>query len=172
MKRALLLLVLLPAAVLPTAAVGQELSVAGVDHVGITVPDAQAAAEFFHDLIGTRIVSDMHPAPVSADWKKRFRWHASTRIKRLVMLQALDGSKIELFEYDAPQGSTQQPHADDVGASHIALKAVDLRRSQAVVRRLGLSVLNDPITLQDGTRWFYFRAPWGAPLELVFPADR
>jgi catechol 2,3-dioxygenase-like lactoylglutathione lyase family enzyme len=168
MIRPLLLSVLLAAAVLPTAAAAQELRVAGVDHVGINVPDAQAAADFFHDLIGTRIVSEMHPAPVSADWKKRFRWHASTRIKRLVMLQALDGSKIELFEYDAPRGSKRQPHEDDAGATHIALKALDIPHSQAVVKRRGLRVLNDPVTLPDGTRWFYFLTPWGSQIELVF----
>jgi hypothetical protein len=43
------------------------LSVGGIDHVGITVPDASAAAAFFHDLVGSRIVSDTRPSDISQD---------------------------------------------------------------------------------------------------------
>jgi catechol 2,3-dioxygenase-like lactoylglutathione lyase family enzyme len=150
---------------------GGALRVGGIDHVGINVPDAAAAAAFFHELMGTRIVSDMRPGPVSSAWKARFRWHSSTTIRRLMMLEATDGSKIELFEYVAPQASREQPHEDDAGATHIALKVQDVDRSIAVVNRHKLRILNDPVTLPDGSRWFYFLTPWGSQLELVFPAQ-
>lgn len=164
-----LALALVYASPAPSAVPGGSLLVHGIDHVGINVPDAGAAAEFFGEVVGTRIVSDVHPAPVSPGWKRRFRWHASTKIRRLVMLEAIDGSKIELFEYDAPQASRKQPHEDDLGATHIALQAHNLHHSLEVIRQRGLRILNDPVTLPDGTRWFYFLTPWGSQLELVSP---
>ncbi|EJU14295.1 VOC family protein [Novosphingobium resinovorum] len=144
----------------------------GLDHVGMNVPDASEAAEFFHDLMGTRIVSDWSPAPVDAQWKKRFRWHASARLKRLMMIEARDGSKIELFEYASPAAAHKQPREDDAGATHIALRANDPTRAIAAVRAMGLTILNDPVTLPDGSRWFYFLSPWGSQVELVFPSER
>jgi len=83
----------------------------------------------------------------------------------------VDGSKIELFEYAAPQAAREQPHEEDPGATHIALKARDVARSIAVVKRHRLRILNDPVTLPDGSRWFYFLTLWGSQLELVFPAQ-
>lgn len=170
MRQSLVLALALVCASSARAAVpGGALLVHGIDHVGINVPDAGAAAEFFGVVVGTRIVSDAHPAPVSAEWKRRFRWHAATEIRRLVMLEAPDGSKIELFEYSAPQASRKQPREDAPGATHIALKGQNLEHSLEVIRRRGLRILNDPLTLPDGTRWFYFLTPWGSHLELVFP---
>ncbi|WP_443478342.1 VOC family protein [Novosphingobium aerophilum] len=183
MKRAAPLAILLAAATPVAAAFAQEksrfddastpaLEVSGIDHVGINVPDAGKAAAFFHDLIGTRVMSDWRPAPVDRQWKRRFRWHASARLRRLMMIEAGDGSKIELFEYASPHASLRQPHEDDVSATHIALKAHDPARAVATVRAMGLTVSNEPVTLPDGSRWFYFLTPWGSQIELVFPASQ
>jgi catechol 2,3-dioxygenase-like lactoylglutathione lyase family enzyme len=140
------------------------------DHVGINVPDADAAAQFFHDLIGTEIVLDMRPGDPGADWKARFRWHSSAKLLRILMIRTPGGSRIELFQYEAPEAAREHPHQDDPGATHIALKANDISKSIAVLKQRGLRVLNDPVTLSDGTRWFYFLTPWNSQLELVFPA--
>jgi len=182
-KRGLSLAILLAAAASAAAAFAQgqgpvhrasqpALDAGGIDHVGINVPDAGKAAAFFHDLIGTRVVSDWRPAPVDRQWKRRFRWHANARLSRLMMIEAEDGSRIELFEYASPDASRKQPHEDDAGATHIAFKAHDPVRALATVRAMGLPVLNEPVTLPDGTRWFYFLTPWGSQIELVFPASQ
>ncbi|TCM16554.1 catechol 2,3-dioxygenase-like lactoylglutathione lyase family enzyme [Novosphingobium sp. PhB165] len=136
------------------------------------MPDAGKAAAFFHDLIGTRVVSDWRPAPVDRQWKRRFRWRAGARLRRLTMIETEDGSKIELFEYASPHASRRQPHEDDAGATHIALKAHDPARAVAMVKAMGLPVLNEPVTLSDGSRWFYFLTPWGSQIELVFTASQ
>ena len=140
-----------------------------IDHVGINVPDADAAARFFHDLIGTKVVLDLHPSDPDAGWKAHFRWHPSARIVRLLMIQTTGGSRLELFQYDAPDADRELPYQDDPGATHIALKANDIDRSLAVIKQRGLRILNEPVTLPDGSRWFYFLTPWNAQIELVFP---
>lgn len=149
----------------------QRLAVAGIDHVGINVPDVDVASAFFADLLGARVVSDMRPGKIPDGWKKAFNWHKSSEIDRIVMMQLLDGSRIELFQYSGPDISRVRPHEDDAAETHIALKTTDIEHSIAVLKSRGLRILNDPVTLPDGERWFYFLTPWDSQFELVFASQ-
>lgn len=146
-----------------------QLETAGIDHVGINVPDADAAITFYRELLGASVLSDVRPGDPSPAWKERFRWHASARLVRLVMLAIPGNGKLELFQYDTPEGTRDHPHQDDAGSTHVALRARDIDRSIAVLKAHGLTILNDPVTNADGRRWFYFLTPWGSQTELVFP---
>lgn len=146
-----------------------QLETGGIDHVGINVPDADAAIAFYQDVLGATVLSDMRPADPGPAWKRRFRWHASARLRRLVMLAIPGGAKLELFEYETPDGARDHPRQDDAGATHIALRARNLDRSIAVLKAHGLTILNAPVAMPDGSRWFYALTPWGAQMELVFP---
>ncbi len=172
-RQRLLLAGALLGCIAPHAAAQQAPAIAGgaIDHVGINVPDAAKAAAFFHDLLGTHIVYDLHPAPVDAAWKRRFRWHASARNRRIIMVETPQGSKIELFEYASLDAARAQPHEDDPGATHIAFRATDLAGSIAALKARGLRILNDPGRLPDGSLWFHFLSPWGSELELIFPPE-
>lgn len=171
----LLLCGMLLGCISPHAAAQEAPAIAGsaIDHIGVNVPDAGQAATFFHDLLGTRIVYDLHPGPVDAAWKKRFRWHPSAQIRRIILIELPGGgARIELFEYDAPDAAREQPHEDDPGATHISFRARDMKASIAALKARGLRILNEPGTLPDGSRWFYFLSPWGSQLELIFPPEQ
>lgn len=146
----------------------QRLTVTGIDHVGMNVPDVEKASSFFAELLGARVVSDMRPEGITNAWKEAFNWHRSSKIDRIVMMQLQDGSQIELFQYSGPEISRARPHEDDDAETHIALEATDIQRSIALLKSRGLRILNAPVSLPDGTRWFYFLTPWHAQLELVF----
>lgn len=171
MRRTMGIAALMVAAPVSADAQAGPLAVTGIDHVGINVPDADRAIAFFAQLFAAHVLTDMRPAPVSPAWKRRFHWHASSRLKRMVMLQEPDGSKIELFEYAGPLMSRTRPYEDDAAETHIAFKAHDPEATLAVVRRLGLPVLNAPATGPDGSRWVYMLTPWGSQIELVFAPD-
>lgn len=143
------------------------LQASAIDHIGINVPDIDAATAFFNDLLGATTISDVRPGVIPEQWKANFRWRQSSELQRFVMLQLNGGSKIELFQYQGAQINHQQPFEDDIGATHIALRTADIDRSLAVVKAKGLKVLNEPITNPDGVRWFYVLTPWGSQLELV-----
>lgn len=157
------------AAALPTPTT--QLETRGIDHIGINVPDADVAIAFFRNLLGANVISDMRPADAGVAWKRRFRWHSTARLRRMVMIAIPGGEQLELFQYDTPEGRREHPHQDDIGATHIALKASDVGRSIAVLKTHGVTILNDPVMRADGSRWFYFLTPWGAQMELVFPPD-
>jgi catechol 2,3-dioxygenase-like lactoylglutathione lyase family enzyme len=150
-----------------TTATVPAIQVSAIDHVGINVPDIDAATAFFNDLIGAKVISDGNPGAIPAEWKAQFRWHESSELQRFAMLQLNGGSKLELFQYKGAQINHQQPHEDDIAATHIALRTQDIDHSLAVVKARGLKVLNEPITNPDGIRWFYLLTPWGSQLELV-----
>jgi catechol 2,3-dioxygenase-like lactoylglutathione lyase family enzyme len=143
------------------------LQVSAIDHVGINVPDIDAATSFFSALMGARVVSDISPGKIPDQWKSQFRWHGSSELRRFVMLQMDGGAKLELFQYQGAEVNQTQPHGDDAGASHVALRTADIDRSLATLKRLNVTILNEPITNSDGVRWFYFQAPWGTQIELV-----
>ncbi|SEI19532.1 VOC family protein [Pseudomonas asplenii] len=150
----------------------EVLQVSAIDHVGINVPDIDSAVKLFTDLIGAKVISDIRPGAIPAEWKTQFRWHPSSELERFVMLQLEGGAKVELFQYKGPKISHVQPHEDDIGASHFALRTTDMTRSLAMIKAKGLKVLNEPITNPDGVQWFYFLTPWGSQIELVSQAAK
>lgn len=143
------------------------LQVSAIDHVGINVPDIDEATRFFSALMGARVISDISPGKIPDQWKGQFRWHRSSELQRFVMLQMDGGAKLELFQYQGSEINQVQPHGDDAGASHVALRTADIDGSLATLKRLNVTILNEPITNPDGVRWFYFQAPWGTQIELV-----
>ncbi|KPA94977.1 MULTISPECIES: VOC family protein [Pseudomonas] len=150
----------------------EALQVSAIDHVGMNVPDIDSAVKLFTDLVGAQVISDIRPGALPAEWKKQFRWNQSSELERFVMLQLEGGAKVELFQYKGPKINHLQPHEDDIGATHFALRIQDMARSLAVIKARGLKVLNEPITNPDGVQWFYFLTPWGSQIELVsLPAN-
>jgi catechol 2,3-dioxygenase-like lactoylglutathione lyase family enzyme len=143
------------------------LQVSAIDHVGMNVPDIDAATRFFSELVGAQVISDISPGNIPDQWKTQFRWHSSSNLQRFVMLQLTGGAKLELFQYRGAEINHVQPHGDDAGASHLALRTDDIDQSLALLRSKNVTILNDPITNADGVRWFYFQAPWGSQIELV-----
>jgi catechol 2,3-dioxygenase-like lactoylglutathione lyase family enzyme len=148
-----------------------QLQVSAIDHVGINVPDIEAATRFFSALMGARVISDISPGKIPDQWKSQFRWNRSSELQRFVMLQMDGGAKLELFQYQGTEINQTQPHGDDAGASHLALRTADIDGSLATLKRLNVTILNEPITNPDGVRWFYFQAPWGTQIELVSPSQ-
>lgn len=146
------------------------LQVSLIDHVGMNVPDIDAAVGFFSDLTGAKVISDIKPGNVPPAWKTQFRWHQSSELQRFVMLELTGGAKIELFQYRGTQINHAHPHGDDIGASHFALKTADMTRSLSIIKDKGLTILNEPITNADGVQWMYFLTPWGSQVELVSSA--
>jgi hypothetical protein len=53
------------------------LQVSAIDHVGLNVPDIDAATRFFSELVGAKVISDMSPGKIPDQWKTQFRWHGS-----------------------------------------------------------------------------------------------
>jgi catechol 2,3-dioxygenase-like lactoylglutathione lyase family enzyme len=144
----------------------------GVEHIGLTVPDMEAATAFFVDVLGAEVLFEVGPFSSGDDWMK---WHLGVHpraaIRRLRILRLAAGPSVELFEYSSPDQEDARPKNSDAGGHHLAFYVTDMAAAVDHLRRHSVEILGDPTTLSDGASagltWIYFLAPWGLQLELV-----
>jgi catechol 2,3-dioxygenase-like lactoylglutathione lyase family enzyme len=144
---------------------------AGIEHVGLTVPDLDQATAFFVDVLGCTVVFEAGPFKADDDWMAR-RLNVHPRAEcRLRMLRCGTGPAFELFEYTAPEQRRQAPANSDVGGHHVAFYVDDMAEAVRRLRERGVRVLDEPTTVgtgpSAGLTFVYFLAPWGLQLELV-----
>jgi catechol 2,3-dioxygenase-like lactoylglutathione lyase family enzyme len=134
---------------------------AGIDHVGVNVPDLKQAEAFFVNTFGCEPVTQIGPFPMTP------RAESVT----LAMIRCGTGANIELFEYKNSTGNSVMPKIEDIGASHIAFYTDDVKAGVAYLKSQGITVLGEPMTMTsgdtEGETWVHFLSPWGSELELV-----
>lgn len=143
----------------------------GTDHIGFTVPDLDAAVDFFVNVIGCEAFYDLGPFKSDDDWMHtHLNVHPRTVMKRLKFLRCQHGSNFEIFEYEAPDQNRQQPRNSDIGGHHLAFYVDDMEAALAHLRAHGVKILGEPTLSKNasaGQTWVYFLSPWGMQLELV-----
>lgn len=150
-------------------ATAQAPGIAGIDHIGINVPNLEQGIQFFHDMFGFEAVTKLGPFPMDTGWKNTYHIHDNAGAVTVVMMRAGDGSNIELFGYTPSVGSTVQPFRDDISATHISLYTTDIKGAKAYLESKGirfLSGINAGMADTEGESWVYFETPWGASIEL------
>ena len=142
-----------------------------LDHVGITVPDLEAAHAFLVDVLGAEYMYRLGPFSSDDDWMaEHMDVHPRTVMEQLRFYRIGGQAVLEVFQYDAPDQAATGPRNSDVGGHHVALYVDDLDAAIAYLRDQGVTVLGEPTTSRgasEGQRWVYFLAPWGLQMELV-----
>jgi catechol 2,3-dioxygenase-like lactoylglutathione lyase family enzyme len=150
-----------------------------VDHVGLTVPDLNAAVRFYCDVVGGHELYRLGPfdaaeMPRMAEGRDWTAAHINVADARLTiaMLSIGPNLMLELFQYDRPAVRNEQPPRNcDLGGHHIAFKVDDLEAAKSHLAGHGCKVMTGPIVLDQGpcatTRVNYVLDPWGNQLELV-----
>ena len=149
----------------------------GSDHIGITVPDLDAAERFFVDVIGATPVYTLGAKRADDDWMQtQLGVHPRTVIREIRFYRLGNGTNIELFQYDAADGQKPQPRNSDIGGYHLALYVDDMDAAVAHLRAHDVDIMGEPVAsagASEGQRWLYFRSPWGLQFELVsYPAGK
>jgi glyoxylase I family protein len=147
------------------------------DHVGITVPDIEAATTFLVEVIGCEYLYSLGEIDRGDEWmREHLNVGPGAAVKHLRFFRCGPNPVFEVFEYAAPDQSEAPPRNSDVGGHHVALYVDDLDAAVSYLRRAGVEVLGEPTTsagAHEGQRWVYFLAPWGAQFELVsYPGGR
>ena len=147
----------------------QPVRVAGLEHVGLNVPDVAQAVSFFRQTFGFEPMTDLGPYPLSDNFKRLYRVHSSAKLLHIVMHRAGDGPNLELFQYASHMGSKEQPHFDDIAGTHIAFYPDDIAATLAGLRAKHVDVLTSPVVNTagptSGETWFCIRTPWGSLIE-------
>ena len=169
------LLVLLVATLALPAAVAASVDAVGA--IGLTVSDLDRSVEFYTGVLTFEQVGEAEVSGSEVD-----RLHGIFGVRMRVARLRLGDEEIELIEYMTPRGRPAPVDArtNDRWFQHIAIIVRDMDRAYARLREHDVEhVSPEPQRLPDwnpnagGIEAFYFKDPYGHPLEiLAFPDDK
>jgi len=148
-------------------------SLLGMDHVGITVPDIDAARSWFVDVLGCASPLSFGPFadPVGTFMQDLLGVHPRAVIEQISMVRCGNGPSVELFEYTAPDQVQAFRKNSDFGGKHIAFYVRHIGKAVAYLESRGVEKLLGPLPVTDGPAAGqtinYFRAPFGTYIELI-----
>lgn len=145
---------------------------AGVEHVGLTVPDLDAAERFLVDVLGAVMVFDGGTIS-DEDIMVRVLGARAGDSTRYRFYRLGTGLNLEVFEYATEDRGTH-PGNHQAGGHHLALYVDDIGAAAAHLAAHGVEV-GPPEHIATGpaagSDWLYFKAPWGLQMELVSYPD-
>ncbi|HEX2316229.1 MAG TPA: VOC family protein [Thermomonospora sp.] len=153
--------------------------VRGIDHVGVTVPDLDAATDFFCEALDAEVLYDTlrrADGPNAGPGTERHLGvPAGTQEIAVRMLALPHGPGLELMEFAGPRQSAPVLPCD-LGWQHLAVYVDDLEAAAGRVAAAGGRLLDEPKPLpgpESGrrNRFQYTRTPWGSTLELLTYPD-
>ncbi|MCD5988491.1 VOC family protein [Pseudomonas lijiangensis] len=149
-------------------------NVRGIDHIGITVPDIEAATRFFHAAFDAAVVYDTvvdgQPRRPPEELAATVALKEEQRIVATRMIRLGDGANIELFEIEGAAPGVEG--IGSMGLQHFAVYCDDLAQVLHRVSAAGGTPLRGPNALfgiekGTGNSMHYVRAPWGSLIELI-----
>jgi catechol 2,3-dioxygenase-like lactoylglutathione lyase family enzyme len=156
-----------------------ESSPRGIDHVGVTVPDIEAAARFLEAAFDATTVYDVQtlsaPPMAGKQVEHELGIPRGAGILHMRLMRLGVGPSLELFQFGQVE---QKPSAslNDFGLQHVAVYVDDIAAAAARFERAGGTLLSPPHGLAGiedgpGNAGVYGRAPWGGLIELItYPA--
>ena len=145
-----------------------------VNHVGLNVPDLDAAVAWYTSVLGFEVLRD--PAEIVAgdgEAGERFAWINGPKFgrARVAYLTSGNGVGLEMFEFGQPR---TEPFADDwefwrPGIWHICVTAPDVGELATLIAAHGGRQRTDVIASPPGSqfRLTFCQDPWGNPIELM-----
>jgi catechol 2,3-dioxygenase-like lactoylglutathione lyase family enzyme len=153
--------------------IGAKMTVRGIEHIGITVPNLDQATEFFVKAFDAIYMYDIIDSPVGGkEIESGLGVPEGTTIQSIRVLRLGNGPNLELFDYsNADQQGAARPC--DLGYQHVALDVDDITAASDKLQRAGATLLGDGPTDLPGNeagaknQFLYARTPWGSTIELV-----
>ena len=140
----------------------------GGEHVGLTVPDLDAAESFLVDVLGAQLVFDGGRED-GEDVMTRVLGAEPGDSMRYKFFRLGYGLNLEVFEYDTKDRG-RHPGNHQAGGHHIALYVDEIGPAVEHLRSHGVPVDNPEYITEGpaaGSHWVYFKTPWGLQMELV-----
>ncbi len=137
-------------------------------HHGFTVSNLENSLKFYRDFLGLELirVSERQDLP-SYD---QIIGHADIHLHVALLRHPGDGTLLELFQYQNPQGQSRPLDNTFVGSSHMAFEVEDIDALFSAMTAAGYSSINPPVDVErDGkivARAMYALDPDGISLEM------
>lgn len=145
----------------------------GIQHIGVTVPDLDAATTFFVEGLGAKVAYDgLTPEDEPREGEeveRQLGLPSGAAIHRQRMIVIGEGPGLEVFEIRGEQRAASG--LADFGLNHISLYCDDIEGSLARLVAAGgrpLSEVHGNSRHEDspGNGSVYVKAPWGMLIEL------
>lgn len=151
-------------------------TVRGIDHIGITVTDIEAATQFLTEAFGAQVIyRSFDPGDTphgGADLVRDTGVAPGTIMRAQRLIKIGHGPDIELFEmHVADQREASRP--SDIGVNHLAFYADDPQAAVERFVRSGGTILSapKPVLFESeqgkGNLFCYGRTPWGMSVEFI-----
>lgn len=151
-------------------------TIRGIDHVGITVTDIEAATTFLVEAFGAQVIyqslgrDDKPEGGPSLEANTGVAPGTVMRAQRMIRMGR--GPDIELFEMHADD---QRPAArgSDIGVNHIGFYTDDMSAAIARFEKAGGKMMSQPNPILfkaeqgDNNFFVYGRTPWGMSIEFI-----
>ena len=99
----------------------------GIEHIGLTVPDIEAATTFFKDVLGAEALYDIGPFEDASDWMaNHLAPVAGAHIYRMRVLRIANGPVLELMQFTAPARSGRLSEGESERARKKSISAPSL----------------------------------------------
>lgn len=152
----------------------------GVNHIGVTVPDIEAAKAFLIEAFGGQLLyqsfGPQDPSRQGSEFERAVNAFPGTVVRAQAMVKLGTGPDIELFEMHGPQ-QAQPIRASDFGITHFALYTDDIDASVARFEKAGGKPLTAPREIPYatekglGNKVCYCQMPWGTTMEFITAPD-
>lgn len=141
-----------------------------VAHTGLTVSDLDRALRFWRDGLGMREAISQEK---QGGYLEAVVREPGAHVRMVHLEFPGGGSRIELFQYLAPEGGRVDSRPADVGFSHVCVVCPDVNGLLARLVEAGGSPLGPPADVDTGAnaggRCVYVRDPDGHVCELFSP---
>jgi catechol 2,3-dioxygenase-like lactoylglutathione lyase family enzyme len=130
-----------------------------VDHVGLVVPDLDAAIDFFEQALGALLLWRVGPFEETPTG-------VPIESVTLAMLRLGPSLNVELQAFVADTQRQESPSNIDIGAGHIAFFVNDIQAAAQSLRDNGAELLRGPINAKGD-----IKTPWGGFMEILWRPD-
>lgn len=151
----------------------------GIEHVGITVPDMDAAERFFQQAfhaVTLYALIDKEQVPSGGEEITAMNGlRPDTAMKEVRMLRLGNGANVELFSLTGYQRE-RAAGMNDVGLTHLGVYCADIEAATRQFVAAGGELLAGPNPLSgceggEGNRFHFGKTPWGMLVEFIrFPS--
>ena len=160
--------------------VTKESVIAGIDHIGINVPDIDAATIFLQEAFSAQVIyesySKQQPPLDLAGIEDTLNVAKGTKIHACRMIEIGYGPTIELFEVHV-DGQREAVKSSDLGLQHFCVYTDDIISAIDQFTKAGGKMLSDPnpilfpLEKGDNNYFCYGVTPWGTSVEFITYPD-
>lgn len=142
----------------------------GIHHIGICVPDLDAATAFYCDILGMEREwgADIDGTDAASD-----AVIGLPHVKARMCMIRSGACRVELWEYHYPQPEPLNPTypPSNRGITHFCLKVQDIVAEHARLTSAGMSCVGAPV-IMEGMSAVYGRDPFGNIIEIYEETEK